>query len=383
MSQYSQYIDKLANKLNIPDKEMLKQSIESTSVLLSTRLIFDFLNDLKQHNLICLDDIYTSMDEVIIFNHINYELSISEKKYNSLMKCPNNKLIAIPIGIYSPLLPNNIGHLNIIIIDPMNKVIEYFEPFGKDNTLFIPELDVPELIMQQISDIFGVNYRFENASQLCPTGLQQIDDPSSYRCGAWCMFILYLKIYNNSRTIGEIESIIIKNASRDGKEITNLIKKFMTMIESKYSNGVITPIMRNYKLLDYIQDDKKKRVILEFIDRNITNYFKDLIEEKAMDIDNDNIEYNYNFYNIISLNKLNGFHNTIEKILRKAISDTCKDSLNTGYKEGYDTGYKEGHDTCYKEGVNKMELDDENEMRDADNNINDSSMDLSSSMEFD
>lgn len=351
------YIERI--NLKIPDKEDFKKAKESNSKLLSTVSIFKFLNDLKQKNMICMDAIYNSMDEIIFFDHLTYTLLINETKRINLFKCLQNDLIVIPIGIMSPILPENIGHLNVLLIDTQKNIIEYFEPFGKDNFIFVlPNIiNIQELIVKKISEIFNIqHYKYINASDTCPIGLQKIDDPLSYRCGVWCMFVLYLKIYNRNLEISEIQNRLTSQTSNKN-DLTILIKKFMYFIENNFKDTQITQTILKYDLLNeyIINDEYKSKIILDYLKNNISDYFKDIIDNKEINIDTN---YLYKFYNIISFNKIKDFHQSIEYILKNAIINI--------YNQGYEHGKNSMNDIMSVNGDNEMigynEMISDNEM---------------------
>lgn len=307
------FFDNLNNVLNIPDLNKIKNAKESHSILLSTTLILKYLNDLRRNKLTCTygkTDKMIFEDEIIMFDHISYTLKISKKMEDNLISCFKDDIIIIPIGITSPLL-SGIKHLNIILIDKKNKTFEYFEPLGKNNSIFIPSIDVPGTIFNCISKILNFKtYQFINASETCPIGLQEIDNPKEYRCGAWCMFILYLKIYNRNMNISMITNAITSNLNKYVK-LSDVIKKFMSFIEIEYKDGIFDNIINEYDLLKY--NDKSQLLLQEFHDKT-QNYLKRLIGHENTGTSEDML----NFYNYIFLNKIPEFHLIIEKILKSA-----------------------------------------------------------------
>lgn len=369
---FEEYIDTL--NLNIPDRNDIKFSMESSSLFLSTSLILNFLNELKKNNLICMDSKYNSMDEIVMFDHLSFTLNISEKKRISLLKCIQNDLVIIPIGISSPLLPENIKHLNIILIDTKLKSIEYYEPFGKENNIFnLMLIDVSELIVKKICDILNISdYIYINTGTFCQYGLQRVDDPKSLRCGAWCMFILYLKIYNRNLKIHQIHTILTSNLAYTKilghTYLGILITKFMTFIEINYENNEVTNFVNSYNLLDeYVLKDKNKtQEILDYLKLYTNKYINNIIQNKPID----RIEHNYNFYNLIVFSKIKNFHSTIEDVLKNNISEVYfKGILNgeqqqiTDMKEDvnflienikekyYDDGYRDGYNDSLNDNM--------------------------------
>lgn len=346
------FFDNLKNVLDIPDLNKIKNAKESQSILLSTTLILKYLNDLRRNKLTCAYSNTDKMifeDEIIMFDHVSYTLRISKKMEDNLKSCLKDDIIIIPIGINSPLL-SNIKHLNIILIDKKNKTFEYFEPLGKNNSIFIPSIDVPGTIYNCISDILNFKtYQFINASDTCPIGLQEIDNPKEYRCGAWCMFILYLKIYNRSMSIPQITNVITSNLNKYVK-LSDVIKKFMSFIENEYKDGIFDNIINEYDLFKY--NEHSQILVQEFHDKT-QNYLKRLIGHGDTNTSEDKL----NFYNYIFLNKIPQFHLTIEKILKGAFVNV----------------YNQGKHDCLK---NEPFIND-SEMSDSDNEISDSDSEMS------
>lgn len=361
---FEQYIDSL--NLNFPDRNHVKNAMESSSLFLSTNLILNFLNELKKNNLICMDSVYHSMDEIVMFDHWSFTLNITENKRTSLLKCIKNDLVVIPIGISSPLLPENIKHLNIILIDTKTNSIEYYEPFGKENNIFnLMLIDVSDLIVKKICDIFNIsNYTYINTGNLCQYGLQRVDDPKSYRCGVWCMFVLYLKIYNRNLKIHDIHNILTSKLAYT--EISGhtylgiLITKFMTFIEVNYKNNNMIHLVNSYNLLDeyILKDESKTQEILNYLKLYTIKYLNDIEKNNPINP----IEYRYNFYNLIVFNKMQKFHSTIEEVLKNNMSNLYFQGFLNGQKQYknniknglikdiqtnyYNDGFRDGYNQC-------------------------------------
>lgn len=337
------------NGLRIDDAQAIElgSSPESTSTSFSSNLIVGFLNDFISLKKICYHDVYRSYEDYVIFDHISYKLTLSQRVYNAIDACIKNnfELIIVPIGIFSPILGRE-GHLNIIIIDPKNKTIEYFEPYGHEN-LFLQTINVAKLIVIQIQQAFTSlqYYTYIDVSQYCIKGLQQF---GSQRCGIWCMFILYLRSMNHQFTIHQIEDKL-KISAGNNDNLVSLIKRFANMLETRFSKSPGYDYI-SYNLLDLVNlDVNLTKNLKDYIKTNITEYFQNIIDGKQIVI---NEKYNFNFYNIIALNNLKQFHECIEQI--------SKEALIKGYNQGNIDGYSRGLQDAKRQigGLNNENNDD-------------------------
>ena len=340
------------DKLDFPDWDEIINLDETSESYMSTSTILSFLNQLKKQDLICMDEIYNSLDDVIIFQHITNSLIISDDKIRNLTsKCKNtDKLIAIPIGIFTPLLPDNIGHLNLIIIDSYEKTIEYYEPFGPENNIYLNFINIPDLIVKKISNILNLkDYKYLNLSESCPIGLQKKEEVENYHCGAWCILILYLKIYNPDTRISDIEKTII-DTFKKSHNLTIFIKKFITFINTFNKNNInIKQKSYSFNLVkEYVMNDPEMlSSISEYMKKNMTRYFNKVID-KDFQMDN---KYLFDFYNITSLHQTPLFHDNISSVIINA--------LVNAYNQGREAGYNQAQEAFKRErdgNVNSMEI---------------------------
>lgn len=185
--------------------------------------------------------------------------SISNKFENYLHKCKENKKIQfyiIPISLNFPntfesnTLYNSTGHANVIIIDTINGIIEFFEPHGTyykgNNVIYNTQL----IIHTVISQILPLNnqYIFENVFQSCPYfGIQQND---SY-CLAWSLFYTELRILNPLKKSKDIIYIL---SEWERNYTLEYIKKYITYIQDK-------SVYRKNLIYNSVQENKIGKII--------------------------------------------------------------------------------------------------------------------------
>lgn len=184
---------------------------ESSSTILETSLVLQFLTQLNQFKDICNNMYNVSVLEFIEFNIETFEINYLNTTIEIVNGCLNSsKLIVLPISVmHKSTLGSDMAHLNVLIIDTSRKTIEYFEPMGF-NMSDSYNLNPYFVVTSSIKKIFPLLQTFQtyNVSNMpMSRGLQYLEDPNSTLCGAWGLYIITLRILNNNLTIKSPESI--------------------------------------------------------------------------------------------------------------------------------------------------------------------------------
>jgi len=175
------------------------------------------------------------------------------------------------------------------------------------------------------------------------------EEVENYHCGAWCILILYLKIYNPDTRISDIEKTII-DTFKKSHNLTIFIKKFITFINTFNKNNInIKQKSYSFNLVkEYVMNDPEMlSSISEYMKKNMTRYFNKVID-KDFQMDN---KYLFDFYNITSLHQTPLFHDNISSVIINA--------LVNAYNQGREAGYNQAQEAFKRErdgNVNSMEI---------------------------
>lgn len=202
-----------------------------------------------------------------LFYQTNFESILKNKIDNSL------HYIIIPLGIEV----SNGSHANMIIIDTKNKIIERFEPNGRNpprGFYYNPNL-LDTLLENKFNEILS-NYKYIKPIDYLPNiGFQlletieditckKIGDPNGF-CAVWCVWWVDMKL---------------KNPDIDSKTLaTELIKQI------KYSNKSFKKIIRNYSInIVKLRDEYLNKYNLTIDDWMNGNYDENKISSIEQDV---------------------------------------------------------------------------------------------------
>jgi len=323
---------------------------ESTSTILETSLVLQFLTQLNQFKDICNNMYNISVLEFIEFNIETFEINYLNTTIQIVNGClESSKLIILPISVmHKSTLGSEMAHLNVLIIDTVRNTIEYFEPMGF-NMSDSYNLNPYYVVTSSIKKIFPLlqTFRTYNVSNMpMSRGLQYLEDPNSTLCGAWGLYIITLRILNNNLSIKSSESIaqflnryIIETYTDSSNKpflftestgsylihpmLSILIKRFISFIETN-----LKPVPYEFKITrntinDYLELNPFNEISLqnrikfltksffENLKNNTPNekHFHELISLKSLP----------NYFKIIN-NEFNDFQNKM--FLNQSISRT-------------------------------------------------------------
>jgi hypothetical protein len=220
---------------------------------------------------------------------------LSENFRRKLKQCAEEKidLLTIPITLCYPNVYDldskqkfkTVKHSNMIIIDNINKTIEFFEPHGITYKGYVLQFDTEKIIKSFLSNIGDVIleqfllYKFKNVFDICPyTSIQRNIDTF---CLAWSLLFIELKLLNPVVTANDI---IINITKLEDNILLDYIKRYVSYVKStfKFVEPVIIdaypelPIMS----LDNITNNFVDMNINDIVDNNaLTERIKKLIDE--------------------------------------------------------------------------------------------------------
>ena len=162
------------------------------------KIIFDAFN--LGSNTVCLFESVFITDYFITIDFIDFIYKIPNILISSLERCkqnPNIRFFIIPLRINFNYKD---AHSNVIIIDNMEKTIEYFEPHGAIFGGFSVPYDIQrhiKILMTRLFPIRTQSYKFKNVQNSCLNGLQSIQNitnPTSGHCLAWSLLFINVRI---------------------------------------------------------------------------------------------------------------------------------------------------------------------------------------------
>jgi|688.fasta_scaffold00680_22 hypothetical protein len=290
-------------------------------------IILPDLSNLPMSNIIALDDtsfsecldnilfnfnlFSTSSDRVchMFFNKIEdyflrinlttFQISISIDTVAQIMNCLTSNtlpIVILPVRIdflniesdYAITLQKNdsnlyTAHSNLIIIDKLQKTVEFFEPHGIIlSHAYSNILHIESIIQNFLTKTFELTgYTFINISTTCPIGAQTIQSlisPESGHCLAWSLYFIMVRLLNiyflpTQETVFQTINKII--TSQDAITIDTTIRQFLSYIESL----AIIPTRffkahNTYDISNYIEN----KTFIELRLRHLINvYFKNAI----------------------------------------------------------------------------------------------------------
>jgi len=206
-----------------------------------------------------------------------------------------DSLIFIPLGF----LFEEIGHLNVIVINNKLKKITIYEPYGdlslKNEEKITNSLSwlKSELAKKFKNYSFVFTYEFQTGvqkrSMKCAN--EMYNQTENY-CVAWCLYICLFSLYNikleTDLTYSFLLDCIYTNYYLDNCNLLKFISKFTDYIKEKTDNYTSDEFDKNDSIYGYI------------VIKNINN----IINEKSFNLINYRKQKEYNQVNLASINFL-------------------------------------------------------------------------------
>lgn len=347
------YKDKI---ISFPDLSFFEKS---NDIFLTEKAFINYLENIlytvAKSNLSfsCLYDMQSVLEHFIQLDLTDFSLKISKDLLNYIKTCSNNvRLIIIPVKL---ILLNSLltykefdfdienikfdnlnieinetdddknmfgGHSNLIIIDNIEKTIEFFEPHGERFMHTISSIiSIDKLLEKIIKDIFifTKEYKFVNSASMCiigPQALQSTVDPKSGHCLAWSLLFIVLRILNSNLTNVNISQFIYEFLIQiNSKSLDSIIRRFITFIKSlpqldkPYDNYIEGPI------LDVINENETNKI------ENRLIYLLNIFFQKQKNGSLKNMDIIYE--EIISYRHLSKFHNIYMNVFKEYIINNC------------------------------------------------------------
>lgn len=240
----------------------------SDKIYLDNISYVNYIDTIFRKQNICTIKLNEINEYFVNINTSDLTFSVSKKFEDYLHKCKENKKIQfyiIPIGLHFPntfesynIYNKTNGHSNVVIIDTINGVIEFFEPHGiyyKGNTVKYETELIIKTVISQILPLFSPKnnnkYIFENVYSSCPYfGIQTND---SY-CLAWSLFYTELRILNPDYTSQDIINIL---SEWDQLFRLEYIKKYISYIQDKsiYRKEIVYNSVQQRKIGELVKDN--------------------------------------------------------------------------------------------------------------------------------
>jgi len=181
--------------------------------------------------------------------------------------CKTRDIIIIPVAIeINTVVGNHIwGHQNVALVNNLLKQVEYYEPYGKSYFIVIAD----ELSDKSLKERFGlerknvipyaaridrkikqffnehfVEYEFININNVCPIGLQTLQEDQSLKetdetgmfdnyCMAWSLWYIQARLALPHLSAAQALDIILKVHRNDPKKLTGFIRGYATYLKNK------------------------------------------------------------------------------------------------------------------------------------------------------
>lgn len=185
----------------------------------------------------------------------------------------------------------HIAHSNVIIIDNLNKTIEFFEPHGftMDHTI-ARIIDISSLLTRFMKTFIPLssNYTFKNVSNSCfisVQSLQTIVDPSVGHCLAWSLLFILLRIVNlNLKPTSKksvLETINEFLVSFSPIYLDTYIKQFLSCVERLPPLPMAITNTIEINVIPWIQESEEAQQVKNRLRKLIKDYFKQLLSSNT------------------------------------------------------------------------------------------------------
>jgi hypothetical protein len=185
-------------------------------------------------------------------------------------------------------------HSNLLIIDNVNKRIEYFEPHGViSDHLSAKLVNLQSIIFSLIKDLFPFTntFDFRNASATCLYGVQNLQgsvNTIAGHCLAWSLFFLWIRLINFTIKIQTSESIsefLHRFLTMKYKpiELDAMIKRYITFINQlpatskSYAKNYHIDMTSYIDIIDKINiEDRCATLANVYFEKLLSYSFKDI-----------------------------------------------------------------------------------------------------------
>jgi hypothetical protein len=270
----------------------------SEKIFLDNISYVNYIDTIFKKQNICTIKLNEINEYFVNINISDLTFNVSQKLEDYLHKCKENKKIQFYIIPISLIFPNTFesnelnnsttGHANVVIIDTVNGIIEFFEPHGvyyKGNKVLYNTELIIQTVISQILPLFSPNnnfkYIFENVFTSCPYFSIQAND--SY-CLAWSLFYTELRILNPEHTSQDIIDVL---SEWDRNFTLEYIKKYISYIQDKsiYRKNIIYNSIKQIKIgelvyMDFTSPPLIKPLILDnvIIKQSLINRINELLQ---------------------------------------------------------------------------------------------------------
>lgn len=310
------YILDLQSNLIVPNLEGI---IPSKSYYLTEDIFTSYFDKiildsfiLNNKSLCLMNSVFVS-DYFIKIDFIDFKYKIPNTFLKSLTICKadnNIRFYIIPIAL---VFSYTSAHSNVIIVDNLNKTIEFFEPHGQQYSGIPKPYSIQYHIRILLNTLFPIRsktYTFKNVQNSCPIGLQQlqnISNPTSGHCLAWSLLFLQLKIQNLLVSTDTIINYLINiyNIDLYMRKFIGFLELYTLFIPKKQSNYTS----------ELILNKQEQKNIINRIEL-LTNLYKNKLDNNDNN-DNDDI-----FEELISYHKFPNFNKIFFNSMNRSTTNT-------------------------------------------------------------
>jgi hypothetical protein len=213
-------------------------------------------------------------------------------------------------------------HSNLLIIDNVNKRIEYFEPHGLiSDHLSAKLINLQSIIFSLTIEFFPFTktFDFRNASTTCLYGVQNLQgsvDKTAGHCLAWSLFFIWVRLINftvKTQTSESISEFLHRFLTKKYKplELDTMIKRYITFVNQLPATSKSYTKNYHIDMTSYI--DIIDKINIEDRCATLANvYFEKLLSYSFKDI-------GQLFEELSSYRRLPSFHTIMNQSLNKVI----------------------------------------------------------------
>jgi hypothetical protein len=212
-----------------------------------------FVNLMKKYNAKCIianvDTKYSKSTPGIIVNTILVQSStmdagLHRRLGEALKNCIDRgvQLINIPLTIHFG--KKNAGHANMLVYRPFQRLVERFEPHGRQYGNSDKENDSVNNQLKQLFEVYLTPYigqvRFRDPEDICPSkkGFQNLEaslrGPSQEGlgfCSMWSIFLTEMTMLNPLKSTKEIIDEVMDITKKDPAYLKSVIRGYVLEVE--------------------------------------------------------------------------------------------------------------------------------------------------------
>jgi len=224
---------------------------------------------------------------------------ILEQFGNSIKKCVDRNINVICIFLIIRFDKRSVGHQNLLIYRPFERIIERFEPHGK---LYGNNIRDNQNINAQLTELFEVKMnpytngrvKFIPPNEICPyyKGFQILEEQikglsteGEGFCSMWSLFVMEMILNNPTKSTLQVIEEVMHITNKEPEFLKDIIRGYVVGIEQILDKTMKTISKPNFSFEKTPLLDTNDKVIQEFILNSLfetENDIREKIEYKSL-----------------------------------------------------------------------------------------------------